>query len=305
MDPTKFALQIVVSSVLLLAASAIHDHGAAWTSGNMGEGVVIGVLDDSIDAGHPSFGDEGMLPPPARWRGRCKYAGAACNNKLVGARKFTRAGTHGTHTSSVAAGASVRRADVPGAVAVSGVAPRAHLAFYRVCAAQGCSRGPIMHAVETALADGVDVLSLSLGDDDGLSFQEDPAVAATFSAVMRGVVVCAAAGNKGPAPGSVTNDVPWILTVGASTSSHGSPHPAFAAAVPAFSSRGPSRNNGGVLKPDIVGPGVDILAAVPRCSSVSATTIDALLRSFASMLSIPAQRTAGAGKMIRFTWSSV
>jgi subtilisin family serine protease len=65
MDPTKFALQIVVSSVLLLAASAIHDHGAAWTSGNMGEGVVIGVLDDSIDAGHPSFGDEGM-PPPAR-----------------------------------------------------------------------------------------------------------------------------------------------------------------------------------------------------------------------------------------------
>jgi subtilisin family serine protease len=138
-----------------------------------------------------------------------------------------------------------------------------------------------MHAIEAALADGVDVLSLSLGDDDGLGFQEDPVVAASFSAVMRGVVVCAAAGNKGPAPGSVTNDAPWILTVGASTSSHGSPHPAAAAAVPAFSSRGPSRNNGGVLKPDIVGPGVDILAAVPRSAhgpsfaSLSGTSMSA------------------------------
>ncbi|TVU28793.1 hypothetical protein EJB05_20326, partial [Eragrostis curvula] len=288
MDSTKFALHVVLSSALL-AASAMHDHDAVRNGGNMGEGVVIGVLDDGIDAGHPSFGDEGMPPPPAKWRGRCKYAGAACNNKLVGAREFTRhlppglltrAGTHGTHASSVAAGASVRCAD-DSAASVSGVAPRAHLAFYQVCAAQGCSRGPIMHAVETALADGVDILSLSLGDDDdaGLGFHEDPVVAATFSAVMKGVFVCAAAGNKGSTPGSLTNDAPWILTVGASSQQQGSPpHPVT---IPAFSSRGPSRNNGGVLKPDVVGPGVDILAAVPRSArgpsfaSLSGTSMSA------------------------------
>jgi subtilisin family serine protease len=283
MGPSKIALLLVLCSKLIAATPLHNDDGtlappgvqagqfyAVLNTGNMGEGVVIGVLDDGIDAGHPSFGDDGMPPPPARWRGRCKHDGvAACNNKLVGAREFTRhlrhpggraarAGTHGTHASSVAAGAPVRRADGGGAV-VSGVAPRAHLAFYQVCAAEGCSRGPIMHAVESALADGVDILSMSLGGDDGVGFHEDPVVAATFSAVMRGVFVCAAAGNKGPAAGLVANDAPWILTVGASSQSSG-----HSTNVAVFSSRGPSRNNGGVLKPDIVGPGVDILAAVPR-----------------------------------------
>ncbi|XP_062217791.1 subtilisin-like protease 1 [Phragmites australis] len=242
---------------------------ALWNMSNMGDGFIIGVLDDGIDAGHPSFGDEEMPPPPAKSRSRCKYPGvAACTNKLIGARAFTRhqppglalAGTHGTHASSVAAGAFVHRADggEPGDV-VSGAAPRAHLMFYQVCMAQGCLRGPIMHAVETALADGVDILSLSLWDDEGRGFDKDPVVTAMFSAVMKGVFVCATAGNKGPAPGSVTNDAPWILTVGASSQS--SPR---STTVAAFSSRGPSRNNGGVLKPDIVGPGVDILGAVPR-----------------------------------------
>ncbi|CAL4967848.1 unnamed protein product [Urochloa decumbens] len=260
MDPARIALLFVLSSALLAAAAA---------SINMGEGVVIGVLDDGIDAGHPSFGDEGMPPPPASWRGRCKHSGVtACNNKLVGAREFTRhlrrpagrpppgAGTHGTHASSIAAGAPVLLA-AGGETVVSGVAPRAHLAFYQVCAGRGCSRGPIMNAVEAALADGVDVLSMSLGDDGAAGFHEDPVVAATFSAVMRGVVVCAAAGNNGASSpaGSVANDAPWILTVGASSPQQ---------SVAAFSSRGPSRNNGGVLKPDIVGPGVNILAAVPR-----------------------------------------
>lgn len=236
-----------------------------WNMSNIGEGVVIGVLDDGIDAGHPSFGDDGMPPPPAKWRGRCKYPGATCNNKLIGARAFIRqddgglAGMHGTHASSVAAGAFVHRLDGAPCSVVSGVAPRAHLAFYQVCTAQGCSRNPIMHAVEMALSDGVDILSLSLGDDDGLGFDKDPVVAATFSAIMKGVFVCAAAGNNGPTPGTVTNDAPWILTVGASSQS--SPQ---SITIPPFSSRGPSHKNGGVLKPDIVGPGVNILAAVPR-----------------------------------------
>ena len=85
MDSSRIALLLVLSSKLLLAATALHhddddtltlprlpggQHEAVWNTSNMGEGVVIGVLDDGIDAGHPSFGDEGMPPPPARWRGR-------------------------------------------------------------------------------------------------------------------------------------------------------------------------------------------------------------------------------------------
>lgn len=332
MDFSRIALLLVLSSKLLLAAAALHDdddtltlprlqagqHEAVWNTSNMGEGVVIGVLDDGIDAGHPSFGDDGMPPPPARWRGRCKHAGvASCNNKLVGARDFTRhlrrpgtaprPGTHGTHASSVAAGAFVRRAGGAGGgtpvVAVSGVAPRAHLAFYQVCAgaARGCSRGSVVHAVEAALADGVDVLSLSLGDDDGLvGFHEDPVAAATFSAVVRGVFVCAAAGNKGRTPGSVANDAPWILTVGASSQPQQGQGTPRSAAIPAFSSRGPSLNNGGVLKPDIVGPGVDILGAVPRSARSG--------QCFASLsgTSMAAPHLSGVAALIKSahpTWS--
>lgn len=175
---------------------------------------------------------------------------------------------------------------------LSGVAPRAHLAFYQVCGAaqQGCSRGPVTHAVETALADGVDVLSLSLGDNDatGLAgFHEDPVAAAMFSAVSRGVVVVAAAGNEGPTPGAVTNDAPWILTVGASST--------HSATIPAFSSRGPSRSSGGVMKPDIVGPGVDILAAVPRSASPGSAATFASL----SGTSMSAPHLAGVAALIK------
>lgn len=65
MAPTKLALHLQIVA-LLVASAAAHGHDAAWSSSNMAEGVVIGVLDDGINAGHPSFGDEGMPPPPAR-----------------------------------------------------------------------------------------------------------------------------------------------------------------------------------------------------------------------------------------------
>lgn len=54
-----------------------------WKNSNIGKGVIIGVLDTGIHPSHPSFSDEGMSPPPAKWKGRCEFNISVCNNKLV------------------------------------------------------------------------------------------------------------------------------------------------------------------------------------------------------------------------------
>lgn len=60
-----------------------------------GEGadVVIAVLDSGVDPRHRSFGDGGIGPVPARWKGRCEvgpaFGAGSCNRKLIGAVSFS------------------------------------------------------------------------------------------------------------------------------------------------------------------------------------------------------------------------
>ncbi|GJN12141.1 hypothetical protein PR202_ga30395 [Eleusine coracana subsp. coracana] len=192
----------------------------AWAH-SMGEGVIVGVLDNGIDPRHASFSDAGMPPPPpGKWRGGCDFGGAPCNNKLIGGRSLT-PGEHGTHTSSTAVGAPVSharllRTDVGTA---SGMAPRAHLAFYEVCFDEECPSTKQLVAMERgAFVDGVDVISISAGDDTQKPFYQDLTAVGSFSAVASGgVFVSTSAGNGGPDEATVTNCAPWVLTVAAST----------------------------------------------------------------------------------------
>ncbi|XP_006358961.1 subtilisin-like protease SBT1.7 [Solanum tuberosum] len=196
-----------------------------WRDSNYGKGVIIGVLDTGIAHDHPSFNDEGMPPPPAKWKGKCEFNSSICNNKLIGARSFSFGkGTtwdddgHGTHTASTAAGSYVKNANVYGNAngTAVGVAPLAHLAIYRVCTSVGCSESDILAAMDVAIEDGVDILSLSLGGSTK-SFHDDAIALGAYSAMEQGIFVSCSAGNRGPTPESVTNEAPWILTVGAST----------------------------------------------------------------------------------------
>jgi hypothetical protein len=117
-----------------------------------------------------------------------------------------------------AAGGTVRGADLLGYAAgtAKGMAPRARVATYKVCWFGQCSSSDVLKAMEVAVADGVDVLSLSLGGGDSDYYRDSLAVGA-FSAMERGVFVSCSAGNAGPDAATVSNGAPWITTVGAGT----------------------------------------------------------------------------------------
>lgn len=90
--------------------------------------------------------------------------------------------------------------------------------MYKVCWAGGCGDADILKAFDDAIADGVDVLSVSLGYDGGIAdYFEDSIAIGAFHAMRNGILTSNSAGNSGPDPASVTNYSPWTLTVAAST----------------------------------------------------------------------------------------
>uniref|UniRef100_M0ZX99 Serine protease n=1 Tax=Solanum tuberosum TaxID=4113 RepID=M0ZX99_SOLTU len=198
-----------------------------WKDSNYGKGVIIGVIDTGILPDHPSFSDIGMPPPPAKWKGVCESNFTnKCNNKLIGARSYQLGNGspidddgHGTHTASTAAGAFVNGANVFGSAngTAAGVAPFAHIAVYKVCNSDGCADTDVLAAMDAAIDDGVDILSISLGGGRSSDFHSNPIALGAYSATERGILVSCSAGNNGPFSGSVGNAAPWILTVGAST----------------------------------------------------------------------------------------
>ncbi|KAM0891490.1 hypothetical protein ACQ4PT_026386 [Festuca glaucescens] len=210
--------------------------------------VVIRVIDTGVyPEGRPSFdADPSLLPPPSKFRGSCvtipSFNGSTlCNNKLVGAKFFHKGDEaargrpvsateepespldingHGTHTSSTAAGSAVPNAafyDYARGKAV-GMAPGARIAIYKVCWRDGCADSDILAAFDEAIADGVDIISLSLGaTDQAPEFYNDASAVGAFRAVTRGILVSASTGNAGPSESTASNVALWFFMVGAST----------------------------------------------------------------------------------------
>ncbi|XP_015964279.3 subtilisin-like protease 3 [Arachis duranensis] len=199
-----------------------------WRGSNYGKGIIVGVLDTGINPSHPSFSGEGMPSPPAKWKGHCEFTKQrTCNNKLIGARSFVKNSSrdlpfddvgHGTHTASTAAGRFVQGASIFGNAngTASGMAPFAHLAIYKVCQLDGCYESAIIAGMDAAIEDGVDILSLSLGGPP-FEFFEDSIALGAFAAIRNGIFVSCSAGNEGPGYSTLSNEAPWILTVGASS----------------------------------------------------------------------------------------
>lgn len=158
-----------------------------------------------------------------------------CNKKLIGARYYEEPESsgvkasgstrdengHGTHVASTAAGTPVEGASYHGLAEgmAKGGSPGSRIAMYRVCTTNGCRGSAILKAFDDAIADGVDVLSLSLGSSPSISmdFSTDTIAIGAFHAVENGIIVACSAGNDGPDPKTVVNIAPWILTVAATT----------------------------------------------------------------------------------------
>lgn len=214
--------------------------GQLLKESDFGSDLVIGVIDTGIWPERRSFNDHDLGPVPVKWKGQCVATAGfpitSCNRKLIGARYFSSgyeatngqmnetmehrsprdSDGHGTHTASIAAGRYVFPAATLGYArgVAAGMAPKARLAAYKVCWNAGCYDSDILAAFDAAVADGVDVVSLSVGGVV-VPYHLDAIAIAAFGASDAGVFVSASAGNGGPGGLSVTNIAPWVTTVGA------------------------------------------------------------------------------------------
>ncbi|KAJ4835742.1 hypothetical protein Tsubulata_043215, partial [Turnera subulata] len=67
------------------------------------------------------------------------------------------------------------------------------------------------------IADGVDIISVSLGRDEAANFTRDAVAIGSFHAMEKGILTVQSAGKSGPRPLTVGSVAPWILTVAAAT----------------------------------------------------------------------------------------
>ncbi len=235
-----------------IGAGTIWD-GSATPSGigNMGEGIVIGVLDTGVNSDHPSFaatgGDSFTVTNPLGagvFLGDCNPGGPGtqitCNNKLIGAWGFADGPEddlplgvgHGSHTTSTAGGNVVngpfvvqQNGTLFNVPKISGVAPHANIIMYEVCA-DNCPGAALTAGLDQVLMDGLaDVTNYSIGPGNGgqgLSPWTQFDDIAFLSFVAAGIFPAASAGNTGTANPNPQADVahkgPWIMTV--ANSSH-------------------------------------------------------------------------------------
>ncbi|KAG7599065.1 Peptidase S8/S53 domain [Arabidopsis suecica] len=229
---------------------------------NMGDQTIIGVIDTGVWPESESFNDNGVGPIPSHWKGGCEpgenFSSINCNRKLIGAKYFINGflaenqgfnttespdyisardfDGHGTHVASTVGGSFVPNVSYKGLAkgTLRGGAPRARIAMYKACwylnelDGVTCSFSDIMKAIDEAIHDGVDVLSLSLGGRIPLNSEtdlRDGIATGAFHAVAKGIVVVCAGGNAGPASQTVVNTAPWIVTVAATTLDRSFPTP--------------------------------------------------------------------------------
>ena len=195
-----------------------------------GVGIKVGIIDTGVEVSHPAFQDSSMKAPDGFPRTNLETDLSYTSGKIIVARSYVsllarrdpdpsardRVG-HGTALASIVAG--VRSA---GPLAtITGVAPKAWIGSYKVFGSPGVNDGAtdaaIIRAIEDAVADGMDVINLSLGADFAPRFDDDLEVQAIENASRAGVVVVVAAGNNGPGLNTLGSPgtAPSAITVGA------------------------------------------------------------------------------------------
>jgi minor extracellular serine protease Vpr len=244
----KVAYDVLYHPTLSESYKIINAPGA-WTAAggraNAGSGIKIGDIDTGIDQTHPFFDPTGFSYPPGFPKcdaldsnshhpdQDCKYV----SPKVIVAKVFYGKAReqgfdaqaiqdHGTHTAGIAAGVTGKTAVVNGVHIddMSGIAPGAWLGNYNVFPGDvvDARSQDILLAVEAGVADGMDVLNMSLGGNSTGREENDLLSVGVNNAVDAGVVVAVAAGNSGPGPATIESPgrASKVITVAASTNQH-------------------------------------------------------------------------------------
>ncbi|XP_026405457.1 subtilisin-like protease SBT1.4 [Papaver somniferum] len=150
---------------------------------------IVGVLYTGSLPERPSFNDTVLTPVSEKWKGKCE-----------------------TGPEFPAAGSIVKNAAVfeYAVWEAEGMAIRAWIAVYKICWSSGCYDSHILAAMDQAVADGVDVISLSVGANGyAPRYDQDSIAIRAFGAMERGMLVSCSSGNSGPGPYTAVNIAPW------------------------------------------------------------------------------------------------
>jgi len=181
---------------------------------NGGSGVKVAVLDSGVYIGHPDLARRVAV--------RAVDCVDATGPKGIKSGSCSDKDGHGTHVAG-----TILADGGPNGLGIFGVAPGANLMAVKVCGGAYCWGDDIAAGIRYAVANGANIISMSLGGDA----PDSQVLSAIDEAVAADVLVVAAAGNDGPDAGSI--DYPgayWkVVAVGAID---------FYLNVPEWSSRG-------------------------------------------------------------------
>ncbi|MBA3738642.1 MAG: S8 family serine peptidase, partial [Actinobacteria bacterium] len=243
------------------------------STGTVGNGIKIGVVDDGVDHLSTFFDPAGFAYPPGFPKGQTRFT----TPKVIVARSFPGPGAgapgrlavdrrtsfHGTHVAGIAAGRSGTTSpggrDHPPATGLSGVAPRAWIGNYRVFTiptpiGNNADTAEIVKAFESAVRDGMDVINFS-GGGPATEPETDAMMETVRNTAAAGVVPVISAGNDrddfGFGSTGTPGTAPDAITVAAASNTHVFT-PALSStdpAAPASIRRIPFRPGGGAGAP--------------------------------------------------------
>jgi len=233
----------------LVGAADLHKQGIT------GKGVTIAVLDTGL------------------WRSSATEFNADGRERILAQYDVTTPGGdygdiddwngHGTHITSI-----MMSSDRTEAGRYQGIAPNANVVAVRAFEPDGSGTYlNVIKALDWIVSHrrqyNIRIVNLSFGAPAVSHYWDDPVNQAVMAAWKSGIVVVAAAGNRGPGPMTVgvPGNVPYVITVGAMTDSY-TPYDAGDDRLASFSSAGPTFD--GFAKPDLVAPGGHMLGTMPE-----------------------------------------
>jgi subtilisin family serine protease len=252
-----------------------------WSHGARGQGVRIGIADSGLDLSHPCFANRVASGRPVEFA-HFDSDGSAVSQGGASGPTFSH--WHGTHCAAILVGEATNGK-------ARGMAPGADLTVTRVLGAGNSGTvASVLSGLWWLVDRHCDVISLSLGWP-GLHEEWAPPVEAMLAA---GAVVVAAVGNEFSIPGERPSRSPANYPISPSDGSQGlliAVGACDTATVVWDRSGGEDvewsgvqvRGTDGVLKPSryasapkrvipaMVGPGVDIISAIPNGEYMSST----------------------------------